>query len=177
MNFTLTYDGDLFATKKGSRLVEHKQEIRRKIHRQLLELFKGSGIDLSKPSFKNIFTTIGKFQFYSLVSAARKECAELQIILLRPGKPPGYIIGEGGDIDNRLNTLFDSLRIPQKKEIPSGDKPKKNEKHFLCLLEDDILITKLSVTTDRLLKPVKSESYVKLIIHVQTKDMPRMIIR
>ena len=171
MNFTLTYDGNL----KANGSPKHKQEIRREFHRQLQELWKGSSIDLSDSKSKNLKMTIGEFTFFPLVSDGRNEVAELQIIMLRPGQGPGYIIGHGGDIDNRLKTLFDSLRMPKdNNEISPDDKPAESEDPFFCLLQDDILIANLSVATDRLLEPVKSESYVKLIIRVQIKKVPAM---
>lgn len=103
-----------------------------------------------------------------MVSSARDEIAELQIIMLRPHQCPGYIIGQGGDIDNRLKTLFDSLRMPKDtKEMPNYGKPNDNVNPFFCLLEDDALITNLSVSTDRLLEVQESKSYVKLIIRVK----------
>ncbi len=171
MNFTLTYDGNL----KANGDIKLKQKIRREFHCQLQELWKGSSINPSDPKSKNLKTTIGKFTFFPLVSAGRNEVAELQIIMLRPGQPPGYIIGEGGDIDNRLKTLFDSLKMPKyNNEIPLDDKPAESEDPFFCLLEDDILITNLSVATDRLLEPGKSKSHVKIIIRVQIKSMPVM---
>ena len=108
MNFTLTYDGNL----KANGSPKHKQEVRRVFHRQLQELWKRSPIDPNDPKSKNIMTTIGKFRFLPLVSSCREEVAEIQLIMLRPGQPPGYIIGQGGDIDNRLKTLFDSLKMP-----------------------------------------------------------------
>jgi hypothetical protein len=58
------------------------------------------------------------------------------------------------------------LRAPQTAdEVPKGTTPDASENPFYCLLESDTLITELSVTTDRLLKPV-SESHVLLIIKV-----------
>lgn len=171
MNFTLTYDGVL----KANGDIKHKQEIRREFHLQLQELWKGSSIDLSDSKSKNLKIAVGKFTFFPLVTAGRNELAELQIIMLRPGQGPGYIIGHGGDIDNCLKTLFDSLRMPKdNNEIPSNDKPTESEDPFFCLLEDDKFITNLSVATDRLLEPCGSKSYVKLIIRVQIKSVPVM---
>jgi len=171
MNFTLVYDGDL----KANGDVKHKQEVRRVFHYQLHELWKGTPFkSLISPS-QSLTTEIGEYCFFPLVSAARDEIAELQIIMLRPEPGAGHIVRQGGDIDNRLKTLFDSLRMPKNTtELPSGDEPEKNEDPFFCLLEDDALITSLSVTTDRLLEPCESSSHVKLIIRVQIKRVPRI---
>ncbi len=144
MNFTLTYDGDL----KAKRDIKHKQKLRRVFHRQLQELWKGSPVDPSDRDSENLIVTIGNYDFFPIVSAGREQVAELQIIMLRPGQPPGYIIGQGGDIDNRLKTLFDSLKMPEENEIPPNDQPRSNEVPFFCLLEDDKLISSLSITVD-----------------------------
>lgn len=167
MNFTLTYDGDLMPS--GNASTTHKHEIRRIFHQQLCELWKGACI----ANVESLTKSIGKYNFFPLVSSGRRESAELRIIMLRPGSGPGYIVGQGGDIDNRLKTLFDSLRIPGKKdELPRGINPQNDENPFFCLLEDDILITDLSVTADRLLEPCSSPAHVKLIIGVHIKQAP-----
>ncbi|MDD1413938.1 hypothetical protein MEN41_04490 [Dolichospermum sp. ST_con] len=54
-------------------------------------------------------------------------------------------------LEFRLKTLFDGLRCPSNKDEIKEIEPKPNEKPFYCLLEDDKLITKVSVTTKRLL--------------------------
>jgi hypothetical protein len=169
MNFTLTYDGKL-KTNGDSR---HKHEIRRVFHRQLAELWKASPLFRHGGPDKALTKAIGNYKFFPLTSSAREEVAELRITMLRPQIGPGYIIGEGGDIDNRLKTLFDSLRMPDKKdELPKGEQPAESENPFFCLLENDILITSLSVRTDRLLEPAQSNSYVKLVIEVLVKKVP-----
>lgn len=149
MNFTLTYEGPL----KSNGNIKHKQELRRVFHLQLCELWKGSPFTKLQPPFEDsLVVKVGKFRFFPLVSSGRDEIAELQILMFRSGQDSGHIV-QGGDIDNRLKTLFDSLRIPKNEnEISDIDQPKSNENPFFCLLEDDILITDLSVSTDRLLE-------------------------
>jgi hypothetical protein len=56
-------------------------------------------------------------------------------------------------------------------EIPSGVVPTGDENPFYCLLEDDKLITKLSVSTARLLISDREKSYVHLLIHIQIKQL------
>ena len=88
--------------------------------------------------------------------------AELDITMLRP-EPPGKVI-QSGDIDNRIKTLLDGLRMPKvEQELPNGEIP------FFCLLKDDNLITRISVNTDRLLENNIDPSEVVLLIHVHTK--------
>ena len=76
---------------------------------------------------------------------------------------------EWGDIDNRLKTLFDALRVPGvPQEIASNTRPSSaNEPHF-TLLEDDALIARINVETDRLLA-APDPSQVRLIIRVNIR--------
>ena len=91
--------------------------------------------------------------------------AELEVLFLRPG-PPGRIIGIGGDIDNRLKTLFDGLRRPlAEEEIPANYQPAAGETPFYCVLSDDALITRVDVGTDQVLQPAQRDE-VLLIVHV-----------
>jgi hypothetical protein len=96
----------------------------------------------------------------------------LDILFLRRANP-GDIVGHGGDVDNRIKTLFDALRVPSNGgEIPGDARPEPSEDPFFCLLEDDALITDIRVTTDRLLRPLsvsESETDVFLVIHVNVK--------
>jgi hypothetical protein len=95
---------------------------------------------------------------------------------LRP-EAPGSVITQGSDIDNRLKTLFDSLRMPKNlNELPSGISPSDIDNPFFCLLEDDNLITKVSVTTDRLLRIDSQQNDVLLVIHVVIKRLKDMIV-
>jgi len=74
-----------------------------------------------------------------------------------------------GDIDNRLKTLFDALRIPEAGENYHLNTKEAGETPFFCLLEDDKLITKVSVETDQLLQfvtPDRSVNEVRLVITV-----------
>ena len=165
MNLTLTYDGEL----KANGSVKHKHAIRRAFHLQLLEFWKASAF---KPT-DELMISVGPYQFFPLVSSARNESAQLRILMLRPGIGPGFIVTQTGDIDNRLKTLFDALRMPRNmSEIPVNDERHDNEDPFFCLLQDDILVTALSVSTDRLLEPCKSKTHVKLVLSVQTAREP-----
>lgn len=126
---------------------------------------------LSNDDPKNVSVTqeIKGFTFKPLVTEKLCLISELTITMLRP-EPPGSIVTHGGDIDNRLKTLLDSLKMPKETgEIPKTDFPQEGEDPFCCLLEDDKLISKLSVATDQLLEPNQDPSIVHLLIHVRTK--------
>jgi len=106
-------------------------------------------------------------RFVPLVSKAGGYTCALRILFLRRDNP-GHLVTSGGDIDNRIKVLFDGLRMPNTMgEL--GDLPiDADESPFFCLLEDDDLITSVSVTTDRLLIPQDSHERlhdVYLVIH------------
>jgi hypothetical protein len=169
MEFTLVYRGEL----DSNGPLKQKQEIRRVFHKQLCEFWKEAVItDLSNPSRDGLFHKVGSFRFFPLVMGGRREVAELEILLLRP-EPIGRLIVQGGDIDNRLKTLFDALRMPKTvDEISKGDSPSSGEDPFFCLLEDDSLISAVSVSTDRLLEPGVEKKFVQLLIKVRIKKLP-----
>jgi len=115
----------------------------------------------------DFFKRVGDFLFLPLISQKTLLMAELEVLFLRP-QEPGSLVGHGGDIDNRIATVFDALRVPSAQELPKGDKPQPDEVPFYCTLEDDGLITAISVVTDRLL-PYKDPAEVLLVIRVRTK--------
>lgn len=177
MEFTLYYRGDL----RSNARPPQKHELRRHFHRQLATLWQQkplNGIrepllkptsDL-KPGEFNILVGVAPFFFAPLVCSKLHLVAKLTITVLRP-EPPGTIVTQAGDIDNRLKTLLDALKMPSAAELPSGAEPKADESPFFCLLEDDSLITKLSVETDRLLDSNAPPSEVVLLLHVETSKL------
>jgi hypothetical protein len=71
---------------------------------------------------------------------------------------PGEVMASG-DIDNRLKTIFDALRMPATKEELGGyGTPAEDKTPFYCLLSDDKLISRVSVETDTLLQPTSPEA-------------------
>lgn len=171
MRFTLTFDGPLPPSAGAS----VKQEIREALHPQLKELWSheplvhdhkflepiGPGNDIS------VLTNVDGHVFAPLVSQRLWLLAELTISMLRP-EPPGGIVTNQGDIDNRLKTLFDALRAPtMSQEIKPGVRPSSVQDPLFTLLDDDRLITRVSVETDRLLAPpTASPFYTRLTIGV-----------
>lgn len=175
MDFTLFYRGTL----KSNGSPEHKQSIRRVFHSQLKHLWDLEPLIDSKKSFicpddKNhqdisLLEQVGKFTFAPLISSRIALAASLNITLLRP-EEPGTIILQSGDIDNRLKTLFDALSVPaHESQLPKSDTPKDDEDPLYCLLQDDRLISSVSVNTDRLLEQGIDKNEVILLIHVRTK--------
>jgi hypothetical protein len=174
MHFTLYYRGLL----KSNRGPAEKQALRRHFHHQLRELwthkplsgFRNQLLDKARSDQSlNILRTVQGFEFAPLVCTKVSLVAELRITLFRP-QAPGDLVGTGGDLDNRLKTLLDALKIPSEPNaLPRGDIPGPDESPFYCLLEDDKLVTGLTVKTDRLLEPNLDPNEVLALIHVTTR--------
>jgi len=116
----------------------------------------------------------GKHLFAPLVCEVLKSTCELHLVMLRP-EPPGSILTVGGDVDNRLKTLFDALTIPQAQAIPKKWSPPEEMQPLCCLLEDDNLITSVSVRTEQLLEPLEDKSIVDVAIFVRTRVTAMLI--
>ncbi|MGD0671373.1 MAG: hypothetical protein ABSB13_04805 [Candidatus Binatus sp.] len=211
MRFTLYYDGPLRSAAKQSRL-EDKQNIRRILHAQLLQLFRTHpGLPKFSTGRRNVanvsmmptvigalsdwadwpkwqwpsevwpepwreqdaVTRIGNLHFVPLIRANLGLTCELDILFLRKGRP-GSIFGTEGDIDNRLLTLADGLRLPKHEREQAyviKDSSLSRTSPIFCLLEDDSLITRWNVRADQLLDPVRASNNdnVRLVIDVTTK--------
>lgn len=165
MEFTLAYDGPLATNGRPSQ----KHDIRMSLHPQLQELWQHQPLSQFNNDQDAQTSNVGGHRFTSIVHPRWHFRARLEILMLRP-QPPGGILTTGGDIDNRLKTLFDALTRPvHAQDIPAGWTPTPNQEPLHCLLEDDGFISSVSVTTDRLLA-APSTTHVKLIIkvHVET---------
>lgn len=176
MQFRLTYDGPLYSG-QASR-AKHVHEIRRHIRVQMRELWNQK--PLSNKGYQSWRTSPpdtgregdyflqeqrGSVPFVPLVSERNHLLARLDILLLRPA-PPGDLINHGGDLDNRLKTFLDALRIPTATELPPGYVPSPDEQPFDCLLSDDKLVTAISIECDRLLRPGAGVNDVSIIAKV-----------
>ena len=160
MELTLYYRGELAASGSNP---EHKHLLRCCFHVQLRNA-------ASQPPLFGVGVArhdIGPFHFAAIVCDTLKLVAELHVVLLRPG-PPGYVV-RGGDIDNRMKTLFDSLSVPQSNALPHSAKPLDGQEPFWCLLEDDSRITKVTIETHSLFEEPKTRNEVILLVHVRTR--------
>ena len=200
MEFRLTYEGLLFATQKdpvsgqADARAEHKRDIRRKFHVQLKRLWEinpylkhGYPVEFDWKSSSNpkaavsYHTTLAEWlapkysrNAYNCVPLVRSNLSlicSFNILFLRPDSP-GSVLASG-DIDNRLKTLFDAMRLPKgAQELVGYEKPAEDEDPFFCLLEDDSLITQVSVETDVMLEPIGSKfdpNDTRLIISVRLR--------
>ena len=174
MEFRLYYRGGLRANGPA----EEKQNLRLHFHKQLKSLWLQRPVDenkrqLQQPDTAHLLrraqSTVGAFRCTPIVSSVVSLAAELDILFLRPQRP-GAIVTFGGDIDNRIKTLLDGLRMPKDGEIAANARPSPEEIPLYCLREDDVLITRLGITTDQLLH-YENQDEVVLIIRVIVKDL------
>jgi hypothetical protein len=189
MQFRLLYAGNLLkAAGARNRRAWEKHSIRRELHAQLNTLWKSNpalkyyserSVEDPRGSPHQAFMDVlarryarDGVGFVPLITAANGLVCELDIMFLRPERP-GSILGQGGDIDNRVKVLLDGLRIPRsgsEMRRKEGDDPDPNPMY--CLLEDDNLITSLKVTTDTLLFTLgKGPSEACVLITVNTANV------
>jgi hypothetical protein len=110
--------------------------------------------EIARMARESFFTQIGalysrgNFHFVPLIEQSLCLRVSLDILFLRRDQHP--LIKAGGDIDNRLKTLFDALRVPET-TAGLGSVPEAGEDPFFVLMQDDCLVSEVRVNTDNLL--------------------------
>lgn len=177
MEFRLTYEGILYGASRSNTRAKHKHEVRKVFHKQLRRLMeqhpaferyhpqKVEENTVSQAARENrereYNSVISKFsrccyKFFPLATREFSLMCSVRILFLRPDTPGGAI--RSGDIDNRMKTIFDALRLPNSVEELGGYAlPGADEEPFFCLLEDDSLISHAEIETDTLLQPTGAE--------------------
>lgn len=174
MELTLFYRGVLGSNKGKA----EKHSLRQAFHRQLAQFWTQNPLndyrflwDSSNELYRdnaNIRRPLGAYEFVPLINERLYLVADLKIQLLRP-EPPGSINAQAGDLDNRVKTLLDALRMPRlANEIPQDATPSEDQHPFFCLLEDDALINSFSVTTHRWLEPNIHAREAIVVISIRT---------
>ncbi len=173
LEFRLLYQGALLGASRSDTRADHKHSIRREFHKQLKRLW-SSKSPLKERFESPLIRYLNATEQDQMFITRRKELAEkfsyhgytfvpvvmhdlfltcsLDILFLRPEEPSLLI--EGGDIDNRVKTVFDALRIPKPQEAYELSKefpPTDDEKPMYCLMEDDKMVSGISVIADHLL--------------------------
>ncbi|MDR1207556.1 MAG: hypothetical protein LBK26_04045 [Rickettsiales bacterium] len=153
MKFKLLYFGELRVNPK--KRAQHITDIRMKFHPQLKKLVEHSPWNnlqkymMPAPSKSPVNTRhVGGIDFNPIITPALKLLCELDVQLLHP-----EVVGIArADIDNRMKTLLDALRCPQN-EHEIGENQPKGIGPVYTLLDDDHLVTRLSVNTSHFLAP------------------------
>lgn len=147
MRFTLTYQGPL--PSKGS--APKKKVIRDYLSPQVERLWHKEEFRLgeSQLASASVKEMLGR-QYIPLAGLDSHLEADLNVLLLRRDDPASLIIS-GGDIDNRLKTLFDALQTPQSAQECGEGAPVEGEERLpiYTVVEDDRLITGLTVRSER----------------------------
>jgi hypothetical protein len=105
------------------------------------------------------------YRFAPLVREVYGHYCDLDILFLRRDGPGSVI--QAGDIDNRIKTMIDALRKPHNGlELAGNETPAVGEDPFFVLLEDDNLVTSLSVETDTLLDPNQEHDSDQRRVHL-----------
>lgn len=199
MEFRLLYSGELKGASRNNTRPDMKHDIRRSFHPQLRRLWntnrslgqlaanrnvkiwmdKHPEIEGYRLADKDLRRQAGLetisynwerngYNFIPLVTKAFVLRCKIDILFLRP-EEDSYVM-QGGDLDGRLKTVFDALRLPANLQEAGGIGPQEDETPFFCLLEDDKLISDVSVTTDQLLVLPKERNIKPndafLVIHV-----------
>ncbi len=194
VEFRLTYQGTLLSDNARSAIrrghsAEHKHSIRKVFHEQLKRWWEISpylksapgathgGVIFGRPSADHTIDGLAKrfsrvnYNFVPLVTRDLELLCSIEILYLRYGKS-GQVLTMTGDLDNRLKTLFDALRMPTNtSELGSFIDPEDGEKPFFCLLEDDLVITRAAAESDMLLASADppDPNYAHVIITVRIR--------
>ena len=211
MEFRLTYEGPLMGSSATNPRAKHKHELRKVFHKQLRRLWEVNpmlanwlafadppepkldweNLDLKKSMAESLaahpkrseeladqYKRCG-YRFVPLVIPELRFLCGIEVLFLRPAVPGGVM--RSADLDNRLKTLFDALRMPQSvPELGGYDEPSEDENPFFVLTSDDSLITHVSIETDMLLEPLPNKEMIddhdaRLVITVTVSPYTRLL--
>jgi hypothetical protein len=136
MEFRLTYEGILLGASRNNTRAKHKHEIRKVFHRQLRRLweqhpvfesypknkaavryFQPTDVLASGEDYEKVISEfeLAGYKFFPIATQKLSLLCSVQILFLRPDTPGGVI--RSGDIDNRMKTIFDALRLPANERV------------------------------------------------------------
>jgi hypothetical protein len=184
MKFTLIYDGDLPASGNKSKPIAASR-MRNELHHQLADLWDSHVV------FRQLARTPSKLpdwidpipplrqgqtdfcapipvpnvgSFIPIIRQSLHLACAVDILFLRH-EEPFNLMRQGGDLDGRIKTLFDGLKMPDPKNEYVGDNPAADP--LYVVLEDDALISDVSIKSGRLLgNRTKDKHAVRLTIDV-----------
>jgi hypothetical protein len=105
--------------------------------------------------------------FIPLVRNSLHLACAVDVLFLRHEEPLN-LMKQGGDLDGRLKTLFDSLKMPEPGNEYRGDEPTADP--LYVVMEDDALISDMSIKSGRLLgNRSKDKHAVRLTIEITVK--------
>ncbi len=169
MEFYLKYDGPL----KSNAEAKDKHDIREYFYPQMKRLWDTEPFTFCRAEFLDSLGALSVLQRIDGVTFAPLVCSKLKLICqlditILWSEEPGVISQSGGDIDNRLKTLFDALQCPDANQIKPVRERFADKDPFYCLLENDKLITSVNIKTHTFLL-ARNRHDVSVLIHVTVK--------
>ena len=169
VKFRLIYDGELPPEDKAGADLKHR--IRQQFHPQLRALWTeepvlkplGMGDLNGRTQIDAIADEYSQhgFRFVPLVRRANSHGCRLDILMLLRNEPKIMSGFGAGDLDNRVKTLMDGLRMPTHQRSEFGTAadtgPSAEENPFFCLFDDDQVVYEIAIATDRLLAPIRPD--------------------
>jgi len=174
MDFTLYYKGKL----KSNGDKKEKHRIRKYLSIQIEKLWDQEPLISFKQFLESEFDAFSRqingISFSSIINNEFHYVADIDIVLLH--KDPIYkMIKNGGDIDNRIKTLLDSLKMPSRSEFPDNSIRSNETNRIFCLLHDDSLVSSLKITSKQFLGSDISNNEVILLIDVHARKITTLL--
>ncbi len=166
--FTLYYRGEL----KSNGNAAHKHSIRTCFHEQLERRFDIDALlqKFPSPPLQDFCHHYGIERESQVWFAHVDSPAELDVYMLSAGAT-GDLVSGGGDIDNRLKTLFDALQVPDVNQIRAVNASLPDV--FQCAIANDKLISQIRVRSSRLLDVPADSREVVVVIEVSAAEFAR----
>jgi hypothetical protein len=196
VRIVLTYRGPLPAKSRGNAAVRH--DIRRHISAQLDTYWRNDTVLATRLAdsqkwvhgqidgkngriawaASQLLTTYAQcviwgfgYRMIPLVSRNNGLRCRLKIEIDRAAAPGGILNGKS-DLDNQLKTLCDALKMPSldaQLHGPAGPIRGSGNDQLFCLIEDDSLISEITIRTNRLNTPPPSRDYAEVRIEAETE--------
>ena len=174
MEFTLYYKGKL----KSNGNTKEKQRIRNYFSNQIKKLWDQEPLINFKQFLDDETDAFSRqikgVKFSSIINNEFHYVADIDIVLLH-NEPIYKMIKNGGDIDNRIKTLLDALKMPSRDEFPVMLRENNENDRIFCLLHDDSLVSSLKITAKQYLGSEINDNEVILLIDVHARKISTLL--
>ena len=118
---------------------------------------------------------VGDFIFLPLVTDKCNKVIDFKFTFLSHYEPGNGLNFPTGDTDNHLKALLDGLRMPNTMNEIRTEKPKKGEKIFHCLMEDDGIVRKINIEHQKLLfsGTVSNDKLKEVFVLIEANIVPK----
>jgi hypothetical protein len=118
---------------------------------------------------------VGDFIFLPLVTDKCNKVIDFKFTFLSHYEPGNGLNFPTGDTDNHLKALLDGLRMPNTMNEIRTEKPKKGEKLFHCLMEDDGIVRKINIEHQKLLfsGTVSNDKLKEVFVLIEANIVPK----